>query len=198
MALGPGTAAGGRLQQSAAARHGQQRQQRPRQRRCFAVRAEAAAPHETLGVPQGSSRRAIRTAYIEQMKRLHPDVSGEADTTAEAAALNAAYEALMAGERRGGMCEASVDRKAERRAAARQRTPASSLACPPWPAPLCLAPAGYSSNSRGSVDEGEEEEEDPLQVLDLPEAEPDLLFVDPWACANVNPLQVWPSARPLG
>lgn len=103
MALGPATAAAGarlRLlqQQPAVARRGQRRQHRLR---CAVVARAEAAPHETLGVPRGSGRRAIRAAYIEKIKQLHPDVSGEEDTTAEAAALNAAYAALMAGEERG-------------------------------------------------------------------------------------------------
>ena len=55
-------------------------------------------PYRLLQVDRGSSRRAIRTAYIERIKLLHPDVAGDdQDTTLQAAALNAAYERLMAG-----------------------------------------------------------------------------------------------------
>lgn len=77
----------------------------PRRRRRAAVPAAAAAskgepdPHALLQVPRGASRRAIRAAYIERIKLLHPDVSPAGqDTTAAAAALNAAYEQLMEGE----------------------------------------------------------------------------------------------------
>ncbi len=66
--------------------------------------AQQADPYSVLRVARGSSRRAIRAAYIEQIKLLHPDVSSASgeDTTREAAALNAAYEALMAGGREQG------------------------------------------------------------------------------------------------
>ena len=64
---------------------------------------QQADPHGVLGVPRGASRRAIRAAYIERIKLLHPDVSASGeDTTLEAAAVNAAYEALMQGGRGGG------------------------------------------------------------------------------------------------
>lgn len=62
--------------------------------------APQADPYAVLKVARGSSRLAIRAAYIEQIKLLHPDVSASGeDSTREAAALNAAYEALMAGGR---------------------------------------------------------------------------------------------------
>ncbi|EFN55763.1 hypothetical protein CHLNCDRAFT_52421 [Chlorella variabilis] len=95
----------------------------------------------------GARRRQLRAAYIERIKLLHPDVSaaGGQDTTAEAAALNAAYERLM---------------------------------------------AAYGTNSRDEGGRGDEEEGgDPLDVFDLPEAEPDRLFVNPFACYNISPLQ---------
>ncbi|KAL4435186.1 hypothetical protein ABPG77_001868 [Micractinium sp. CCAP 211/92] len=118
-----------------------------RPRRRGAVLAAAAGgrgepdPYALLQVSRGASRRAIRAAYIERIKLLHPDVSppGE-DTTAAAAALNAAYEALM---------------------------------------------DGFS----GSWDSEEEEDGDPLSVFDQPEAEPDQLFVNPFAVYNISPLQ---------
>ncbi|KAL4436707.1 hypothetical protein ABPG75_003846 [Micractinium tetrahymenae] len=118
-------------------------------RRHGAVQVAAAAasrgepdPHALLQVPRGASRRAIRAAYIERIKLLHPDVSASGDdTTAQAAALNAAYERLM---------------------------------------------EGFDSNSRDSE---EEEEWDPLSVFDRPEAEPDRLFVNPFAVYNISPLQ---------
>lgn len=68
--------------------------------------AQQADPYTVLKVARGSSRRAIRAAYIEQIKLLHPDVSASGeDTTLEAAALNAAYEALMAGGHQGAEWE---------------------------------------------------------------------------------------------
>lgn len=112
--------------------------------------APQADPYAVLKVGRGSSRRAIRAAYIEQIKLLHPDVSASGeDTTREAAALNAAYEALM---------------------------------------------AGFDSNSR---DDSEDEEYDPLEVFDLPEAEPDRLFVDPFAVYGVSPIQ-WEALQEAG
>jgi hypothetical protein len=55
-------------------------------------------PYAVLQVSRGASRRQIRAAYIERIKLLHPDVSlsGE-DSTPAAAALNTAYDRLMAG-----------------------------------------------------------------------------------------------------
>lgn len=104
-----------------------------------------------LRVSRGASRRQLRAAYIERIKLLHPDVSaaGGQDTTAEAAALNAAYERLM---------------------------------------------AAYGTNSRDEGEGDEEEGGDPLDVFDLPEAEPDRLFVNPFACYNISPLQVGAAA----
>lgn len=46
--------------------------------------------------------------------------------------------------------------------------------------------SGFDSNSRG---DSSDEEEDPFGVFDLPEAEPDQLFVNPFACYNISPLQ---------
>ncbi|KAL4858146.1 putative transport protein YdbI [Chlorella vulgaris] len=93
-------------------------------------------------VSRGATRRQIRAAYIERIKLLHPDVSvsGE-DSTPAAAALNTAYDRLM---------------------------------------------AGFGTNSR---EDSDEEGEDPLDVFDVPEAEPNELFVNPFACYNVSPLQ---------
>lgn len=55
-------------------------------------------PYAVLQVARGSGRRAIRAAYIERIKLLHPDVSLSGEkSTADAAAVNAAYDALMAG-----------------------------------------------------------------------------------------------------
>ncbi|KAL4858147.1 putative transport protein YdbI [Chlorella vulgaris] len=105
-------------------------------RRCWPP-AAAARP-----VSRGATRRQIRAAYIERIKLLHPDVSvsGE-DSTPAAAALNTAYDRLM---------------------------------------------AGFGTNSR---EDSDEEGEDPLDVFDVPEAEPNELFVNPFACYNVSPLQ---------
>ena len=63
----------------------------------------------------------------------------------------------------------------------------SSPMAPPPATPTHCCCAGFDSNSR---DEEEEEGEDPLEVFDLPEAEPDQLFVNPYACYNLSPLQV--------
>lgn len=108
-------------------------------------------PFALLQVRRGSNRREIRTAYIDRIKQLHPDVNPAGDdSTAAAAALNAAYERLM---------------------------------------------QGFASNSR--EDDDEEEEFDPLSVFDLPEAEPDQLFVNPFACYNISPLQ-WEELQTAG
>lgn len=47
--------------------------------------------------------------------------------------------------------------------------------------------AGFGS---GSLDSEGEEEHDPFSVFDQPEAEPDRLFVNPFAVYNISPLQV--------
>lgn len=50
-----------------------------------------------LQVDRSSSRAEVRAAYIEQIKLLHPDLNPDQDTTEAAAALNAAYEAVLIG-----------------------------------------------------------------------------------------------------
>ncbi len=54
-------------------------------------------PWRLLRVERGSSRAEVRAAYIERIKLLHPDVNQNTDTTQDAAALNAAYEAILTG-----------------------------------------------------------------------------------------------------
>lgn len=81
-----------------------------------------------------SSKDEIRAAYLCKMKRLHPDVHPEADTTAAAACVTVAYHQLMQG---------FLD---------------------------------------GSIDDLSHED-----VFDSPEAEPDQIFINPFAC-SVNPL----------
>lgn len=48
-----------------------------------------------LGIDQGTDKAAVRTAYVEKMKLLHPDVNLKKDTTAEAAAVVAAYKHIL-------------------------------------------------------------------------------------------------------
>lgn len=91
---------------------GPRKRSTPQGRRRGALLVAAAAgrgepePYALLQVPRGASRRAIRAAYIERIKLLHPDVSASGDdTTAAAAALNAAYDRLMEGARNGGPAE---------------------------------------------------------------------------------------------
>lgn len=69
----------------------------PRRQRAVAVfgRGGVNDPYDVLDVPGGSSREVIKAAYRRLMKELHPDLSGY-DTTAHAAALNAAYEQAVA------------------------------------------------------------------------------------------------------
>ena len=54
-------------------------------------------PYLELGIPFGSDRRAIRTAYLARARQLHPDRGGEAGRMAR---LNAAYELLTDAQRR--------------------------------------------------------------------------------------------------
>ena len=51
--------------------------------------------YKLLDVSPRSSRADIRAAYIAKIKVMHPDVSMDGDATTDAAALNAAYTALM-------------------------------------------------------------------------------------------------------
>lgn len=51
--------------------------------------------YRVLKVSPGSSKAKIRQAYLDLMKRSHPDVSSEEDANLTAVALNAAYEELM-------------------------------------------------------------------------------------------------------
>ena len=49
---------------------------------------------QVLGCPRSASRTAIRAAYLDRMKLLHPDMNPDEDTTAQAVAINAAYLTL--------------------------------------------------------------------------------------------------------
>lgn len=51
--------------------------------------------YKLLDVSPRSSRADIRAAYIAKIKVMHPDISTDDDATTDAAALNAAYTALM-------------------------------------------------------------------------------------------------------
>lgn len=51
--------------------------------------------YKLLDVSPRSSRADIRAAYIAKIKVMHPDVSMDDGATTDAAALNAAYTALM-------------------------------------------------------------------------------------------------------
>ena len=46
---------------------------------------------QVLGCSRSASRAAIRAAYLERMKLLHPDMNLDEDTTLQAVAINAAY-----------------------------------------------------------------------------------------------------------
>lgn len=66
--------------------------------KAFALsRLQQEDPYRILQVEKGSSRTEIRSAYIKQIKELHPDINQEEDTTAAAARLNAAYELILKG-----------------------------------------------------------------------------------------------------
>lgn len=51
--------------------------------------------YKLLDVSPRSSRADIRAAYIAKIKVMHPDISTDDGATTDAAALNAAYTALM-------------------------------------------------------------------------------------------------------
>lgn len=53
--------------------------------------------YRLLEVSPNSSRADIRTAYINKIRTMHPDISTDEDATSDAVALNAAYAALMVG-----------------------------------------------------------------------------------------------------
>ncbi|GAB4823573.1 hypothetical protein N2152v2_010619 [Parachlorella kessleri] len=117
------------------------RQQRARQQASWVcAAAKPQDPYRLLQVERGSSRAEVRAAYIQQIKRLHPDVSVDEDTTEAAAALNAAYEAIL------------------------------------------------QALERGELVGGGRQQRDWLDVFDLPEAPPTQVFVNPFACYNVSPL----------
>mmetsp|Transcript_3125 Transcript_3125/g.8888 ORF Transcript_3125/g.8888 Transcript_3125/m.8888 type:complete len:245 (+) Transcript_3125:517-1251(+) len=67
-------------------------------RLCCSASSNQQSPFEVLGIPaQGVTRKEIRTAYLQQMKTIHPDVSDLDDraATMAATALNLAYEAAL-------------------------------------------------------------------------------------------------------
>ena len=68
-----------------------QHRQRRRLQRICAKQQHVEDPYAVLGIPYGSSQEEARSAYLEQIKRLHPDVNPLADTTQQAVMLNAAY-----------------------------------------------------------------------------------------------------------
>lgn len=51
-------------------------------------------PYLILNIPRRASKDQIREAYLARIRLIHPDVN-QADTTQQAAKLNAAYEALI-------------------------------------------------------------------------------------------------------
>jgi hypothetical protein len=61
---------------------------------CNAAWAVSAELGESTQVRRGCTREEVRAAYLLRIREVHPDVTGT-DTNAEAANLNAAYEALM-------------------------------------------------------------------------------------------------------
>eukprot|EP01026_Neomeris_dumetosa_P010765 TRINITY_DN13996_c0_g1_i2.p2 TRINITY_DN13996_c0_g1~~TRINITY_DN13996_c0_g1_i2.p2 ORF type:complete len:212 (-),score=23.91 TRINITY_DN13996_c0_g1_i2:102-737(-) len=52
-------------------------------------------PYKLLQIERGSTKFEIRQAYVTQMKRLHPDVNPDTDTTQLAISINKAYKELM-------------------------------------------------------------------------------------------------------
>ena len=59
-------------------------------------KAALAEAFRVLDLPsQAQSWPAVRRAYLDKMKRLHPDVNHDQDTTAEAAEVTVAYQTIM-------------------------------------------------------------------------------------------------------
>ena len=55
-----------------------------------------AEAYRVLDLPsQGQSWPEVRKAYVQKIKRLHPDVNHHKDTTAEAAQVTVAYQAIL-------------------------------------------------------------------------------------------------------
>ena len=69
-----------------------------RSRRCCSLKASPSDPYKVLKISPGSSLTDIKAAYYQQMKKLHPDVNAERDTTEDAVELNIAYTALLQGK----------------------------------------------------------------------------------------------------
>lgn len=68
-------------------------------RTSFSTRASADRRYfEILEVEPGASQEEIRAAYRKAIFRIHPDRNPKKDTTAEAARLNEAFEALISQE----------------------------------------------------------------------------------------------------
>lgn len=66
-------------------------------------------PYLVLGVPRGSSDRAIATAYRRLAREHHPDIAGE-PATIRMARINAAFDAIKTASRRAGHDDAGGPR----------------------------------------------------------------------------------------
>ena len=171
--------------------------------------------YRLLDIPPSSSRAQIRNAYIAKIKVMHPDVSADDDATEDAIALNAAYTALMVSfcqklvlltfvlslmlllyqqcylhvyciELLCG--STSACHEAAVLSVATCHTQCATHNMHEVTSDLWLSRSLPTMNyfvQEAHVDY--DEEDDLLDVFDITEAEPDLLFINPFGC-QVDPL----------
>ncbi|XP_033208807.1 chaperone protein DnaJ 2-like isoform X2 [Belonocnema kinseyi] len=61
--------------------------------RCYGNQGKKGTHYETLGIPENSSQKEIRQAFIKLSKELHPDIKGK-ESHSEYVKINEAYNVL--------------------------------------------------------------------------------------------------------
>lgn len=156
-----------------------------------------------------SSRAEIRAAYISKIRTMHPDVSTDDDATSAAADLNAAYAALMV--LKPPICSTAPSAELSEcitwkhvcgrvgitlvenayalfnmpnaiLGKMREALLRCSTRCVP------ATEASVHSVQELAPPAADEDATDLWDVFDITEAEPDMIFVNPFAC-SIDPLQ---------
>ena len=170
---------------------------------CFASQSKGSVTdlYRLLGISASSSKAEIRAAYISRIKVMHPDVSADDDATEDAVALNAAYTALMVGMHLSGLTTSPICYHQKLVYFMHQclhlehtellqckRNQVDNTALHNASASRHSLEAFCSNVLVQEQHVDYDEEDDLLDVFDITEAEPDLLFINPFGC-QVDPLR---------